>query len=264
MHSRGHTHALGFHFRGKHFGLVRLSGIHQPPLRFRRVFGNPLEVAPRVEQLLCGEHAQKRHFHRAFHSFSLLLRLDLRQFGLFGEDVAAKFQLPRSDQRLLDKKPLLSAAERSAAYLIARIADRWIRIKPRLLLPRSRGANFRFRLPHRRIHLARDFLHLFQRHQLALGVRLCAPHPRILRFHGTYVSVMMLSMVLLRRHRHLLRFHGAGKHMRHCQYCHRDFRCRSHRSPSSSVISGVKLLGRFKTHGDARAPPPARRIFSWR
>ena len=167
-----HAHALRFHFRFQHFGFIGLAGIHQAPLRLRGILRDLRQVAARIEQLLRRQYAQKRHLHRALHADFLFLRLELRELHVFSEYLAAQSQLSAGHDRLLHKKSLLSAAYRAAANFIARVANRRIRIEPRLLPPCLRRANLCLRLPQRRIRLAGDLLYLLQRDQRALRMLL--------------------------------------------------------------------------------------------
>src|SRR5213082_36696 len=67
-------------------------------------------VAPGIEQLLSGQHAQKGHLHGALHPHFLLFTFDLGELHIFSENPAAQSEFPARDYCLLQKKALLPAA----------------------------------------------------------------------------------------------------------------------------------------------------------
>ena len=208
-----------------------MAGIHQPPLSLRRVLRNLRHVAARLEQFLRGQNAQERHFHRALHADFLFFCLDLRELHIFSENRTAQAQFSAQDHRLLHEEALLSPADRAAANLIARVAGRWIRIEPRLLLTRPGRADFRLRLPQSGIRFVRDFLRLLERDENSLRVLLRSPHPRVFRFHRWNFHVLVL---LLFGHLHFLRSRGASRCQHACNHHRSEFPSDAHVvSPSS-------------------------------
>jgi hypothetical protein len=93
------------------------------------------------------------HPHVCEHAEFLLLAFRLRLFQFLVKDLSIQAQLSTEHDVLLDEKPLLTAVKRAASDLLALVADGWVRVESRLLLPAFRRLDVGGRLRERRVVL---------------------------------------------------------------------------------------------------------------
>src|SRR5206468_10476040 len=191
-------------------------------------------VAPGVEQLLSSQNTQKGHLHSALHAHLLFFSFHLRELHVSSENVSAQPEFSTRNDRLLHKKSLLPAADRSSSDFISRINHCRVRIQPGLLLACLGRANLRLRLPQCGIRITGDLLHLPQRNQRALHLFLRPSHPWIFWLYHGHLHRMVL---LLPGHLHLLPSRDATRRQHSCNHHRSKFRSDSHVVSSSSLCT---------------------------
>jgi hypothetical protein len=141
-------------FRLQDFSLVGLTGISKLALRFRVILIDFCQVAMGVEQFLGGKDVHVTSSDRGLHANFLFFCFDLRNFSLFGKDLAIVCQLAAGHDGLLHEESLLASRYRAATNFISAVADGGIWIETGLLLAGFSGADFGFGLAQRWICFA--------------------------------------------------------------------------------------------------------------
>src|SRR5947209_2122012 len=119
----------------------------------RGVVSKLAEVLPQLQRLLGSQRLDVGHSHVRDYAQFLLLSLRLCLFELLVKHLSIQAQLSAQHDILLNEEPLLAPVKRPASDLFALIADGWVRVESRLLLPAFRRLDVGGRLPERRVVL---------------------------------------------------------------------------------------------------------------
>ncbi len=132
------------------------------------VVGKLAEVLPQLQRLLSSQRLEVGHPHVCDYAKFLLLGLCFCLFELLVKNLSIQAQLSTQHDVLLNEKALLAPVKRPASDLFALIADGWVRVEPRLLLPAFRRLDVGGRLPERRVVLQGHLLQFFESDRLLL------------------------------------------------------------------------------------------------
>ena len=109
------------------------------------------------------------HPHVRDYAHFLLVGLCYCLLELLVKNLSIQTQLSTQYDVLLNEKTLLAPVKRPASDLFALVADGWVRVESRLLLPAFRCLDVGRGLLERRVVLQGDLLQFFERDRLFLG-----------------------------------------------------------------------------------------------
>ena len=117
------------------------------------VVGKLAEVLPQLQRLLSSKRLGVRHPHVCDDAQFLLLGFRFRLLELLVKNLSIQVQLSAQHDVLLNEKTLLATVKRPASDLLALVADGWVRVRSRLLLPAFCRLDVGGGLPERRVVL---------------------------------------------------------------------------------------------------------------
>src|SRR5712692_5682374 len=117
------------------------------------IVGKLAEALPQLQRLLGSQRLDIRHPHVCDDAQFLFLAFRLCLFPLLVKDLSIQAQFSTQHDVLLNEKPLLATVKRPASDLFALVADGWVWVESRLLLPTFRRLDVRGGLPERRVVL---------------------------------------------------------------------------------------------------------------
>src|SRR6266851_5502132 len=133
------------------------------------IVGKLAEALPQLQRLLGSQCLDVRHPHVCDDAQFLLLGLYFCLLKLLVKDLSIQAQLSTHHDVLLNEEALLAPVKRSAPDLFALVADGWVRVESRLLLPAFRRLDVGGRLPERRVVLQGYLLQFFKCDCLRFG-----------------------------------------------------------------------------------------------